>query len=110
MTHDERSERDETRRALAGYRAPPPMPAGAIWAGIEDGLAKPEPGVVPLAPWTRRIRPWLAPALAASLVAFLAGAGVGYGVARRGDAGPPHDRQVVVAAPETPVLYPVTWF
>jgi hypothetical protein len=109
MTHDDDRERDEMRRALAGYRPPPPMPAEAILAAVEQGLARPDPSVIPLTPW-RRARPRVAMALAASLVAFVAGTGVGYGVARRGGDDPPPDRQANAERPETPVLYRVTWF
>ena len=108
MTHDDR-ERDDLRRALDAYRTPPPMPGPAMWSAIQEGLARPEPGVVPLSPW-RRMRPRVVTALAASLVAFVAGTGVGYGVARRGDDPPSIDRQADAGPPETPVLYRVTWF
>ena len=108
MTHDDDRERDEIRRALGGYRAPPPMPAGEMWAAIERGMEEPDPSIIPLSPW-RRARPRLATALAASLVAFVAGTGVGYGVARRSD-DTPADRQANAEVPEKPVLYRVTWF
>lgn len=108
MRNDDR-ERDEIRRALDGYRTPPPMPDVEMWTAIEDGLARPDPGVIHLSPW-RRMRPRLVTALAASLVAFVAGTGVGYGVARRADDPPPIDRQADAGPPETPVLYRVTWF
>ena len=109
MTNDDDRERTEMGRALAGYRPPPQMPAEAMWSAIEQGLAEPDPAVIPLSAW-RRMRPRVVTALAASLVAFVAGTAVGYGVARRGDDGPPPDRQANAEAPETPVLHRITWF
>jgi hypothetical protein len=110
MTHDDDRAPDEVRRALAGYRPPPPMPADEVWAAIEQGLAAPDPAVIPLSPWTRRIRPRLVTALAASLALFIAGTGVGFGVARAREDGPRSERRADAATPESPVLYRVTWF
>lgn len=110
MTHDDDRAPDEVRRALAGYRTPPPMPADEMWAGIERGLASPDPAVVPLSPWTRRIRPRLVTALAASLALFVAGTGVGFGVASLRDADVFVEWWADDGAPEPPVLYRVTWF
>ena len=107
MTHDDDRAPDEVRRALAGYRPPPPMPAQEMWAAIEQGLASPGPGVIPLSPWARRIRPRLVTALAASVALFIAGTGVGFGVARARDDGA---AERTADAAESPVLYRVTWF
>jgi hypothetical protein len=108
MTHDDDRPPDSVRRALAGYRPPPPMPADEMWAAIEAGVDSDDPHPpIPLSPWTRRIRPRVMTALAASLALFVAGTGVGFGVARARDDAP------AVAdggAAETPVLYRVTWF
>ncbi|HEX2079079.1 MAG TPA: hypothetical protein VHG08_15250 [Longimicrobium sp.] len=108
MTHDDDRAPDEVRRALAGYRPPPPMPADEIWTGIEQGLASPDPAVIPLSPWTRRIRPRLVTAVAASLALFVAGTGVGFGVARAREEAPAPEH--VAAARAGAVLYRVTWF
>ena len=110
MTHDDDRAPDELRRALAGYRPPPPMPADEIWAGIESGMEAPDVNPpIPLSPWARRIRPRVVTALAASLALFIAGTGVGFGVARaRDDAAP--ERMADGGAAEAPVLYRVTWF
>jgi hypothetical protein len=110
MTHDDDRAPDELRRALAGYRPPPPMPADEMWAAIEAGAdsAVPHPPI-PLSPWTRRIRPRVVTALAASLALFVAGTGVGFGVARARD-DVPAERRAASAAAEAPVLYRVTWF
>jgi hypothetical protein len=110
MTHDDDRTPDEVRRALAGYRPPPRMPADEVWAAIEQGLASSDPTVIPLSPWTRRIRPRLVTALAASLALFVAGTGVGFGVARARDEAPSAERRADAGAPESPVLYRVTWF
>jgi hypothetical protein len=107
MTHDDDRAPDEVRRALAGYRPPPPMPGDEMWAAIQRGLDAPEPGVVPLSPWTRRIRPRLVTALAASLALFVTGTGVGFGVARARADG---EAERTADAAEPPVLYRVTWF
>jgi hypothetical protein len=109
MNHDDDRAPDEVRRALAGYRPPPPMPAEEMWNAIEAGMdaADPHPPI-PLSPWTRRIRPRVVTALAASLALFIAGSGVGYGVARARDDAP--ERIADAGAAETPVLYRVTWF
>lgn len=109
MTHDDDRASDEVRRALAGYRPPPPMPAEEMWAVIQQGLASPDHGVIPLSPWTRRIRPRLVTALAASLALFIAGTGVGFGVARARDDGTAQ-RRADAGTAESPVLYRVTWF
>lgn len=108
MTHDDDRAPDEVRRTLAGYRTPPPMPADEMWAAIEQGMASPDSAAIPLSPWTRRIRPRLVTAVAASLALFVAGTGVGFGVARARDEAP--ERRVDVGAAESPVLYRVTWF
>jgi hypothetical protein len=110
MTDDARTP-DEVRRALAGYRPPPPMPAEEMWAAIEAGIGAADPHPpIPLSPWTRRIRPRVVTALAASLALFIAGTGVGFGVARARDDGAAEERIADAGAPETPVLYRVTWF
>jgi hypothetical protein len=110
MTRDDDRAPDEVRRALAGYRPPPPMPADEMWAAIESGMGAADPHPpIPLSPWTRRIRPRVVTALAASLALFVAGTGVGFGVARaRDDA--PAERGADGGAAEAPVLYRVTWF
>lgn len=111
MTHDDDRVRDEIRRGLAGYRPPPPMPADQVWAAIEAGLDSADSNPpIPLSPWTRRIRPRVVTALAASLALFIAGTGVGFGVARARDDAPAEGRTADAGAPETPVLYRVTWF
>jgi hypothetical protein len=109
MTHDDDRAPDELRRALAGYRPPPAMPAEEMWSAIEAGIqaADPHPPI-PLSPWTRRIRPRVITALAASLALFVAGSGVGYGVARARDNAP--ERIADVGEAQAPVLYRVTWF
>jgi hypothetical protein len=110
MTNDDDRAR-EIDRALRAYRTPPPMPAGDMWAAIEAGLASSGPAVVPLSPWGRRIRPRLVTALAASLALFVAGTGVGFGVARWGGDADAAERLADGPAPEqTAVLYRVTWF
>lgn len=110
MTRDDDRAPDEVRRALAGYRPPPPIPADEMWGAIEAGMGAADPHPpIPLSPWTRRIRPRVVTALAASLALFVAGTGVGFGVARaREDA--PAERRTDGGAAETPVLYRVTWF
>ncbi|HEX2208058.1 MAG TPA: hypothetical protein VHG93_10285 [Longimicrobium sp.] len=108
MTRDDDRLPDELRRALAGYRPPPPLPAREVWAAIEAGLESPDSAVIRLSPWRRRIRPRLVTALAASLALFVAGTGVGFGVARARDEASAA-RQAEGGAPET-VLYRVTWF
>ncbi len=110
MTHDDDRAPDEVRRALAGYRTPPPLPADEVWAGIEQGLAAPYPAAIPLSPWTRRIRPRLVTAVAASLALFVAGTGVGFGVARAREDAPAAERSADAGTAESPVLYRVTWF
>jgi hypothetical protein len=113
MTHDDDRARDEEiRRALAGYRPPPPMPADAMWSAVAAGMEAGDPHPpIPLSAWTRRIRPRVVTALAASLVLFIAGTGVGFGVARARDDAPAGEaRRGDAGAPETPVLYRVTWF
>jgi hypothetical protein len=109
MTHDD--DRD-IHRALGSYRTPPPMPAEEMWAAVEAGLASADPPPpLPLSPWGRRIRPRLVTALAASLALFVAGTGVGFGVARLRDDGPAGaERQAEGPAAEKAVLYRVTWF
>lgn len=111
MDDDDRAP-DELRRALSGYRAPPPLPADAVWAAVEAGMGAADPHPpIPLSPWTRRIRPRVVTALAASLALFVAGTGVGFGVARARDDGPAAEgRRAAAGAAETPVLYRVTWF
>ena len=112
MMEDDDRAPAELRRALAGYRAPPPMPAAAVWEAIEErmGAADPHPPI-PLSPWTRRIRPRVVTALAASLALFIAGTGVGFGVARARDDGPAAEgRRADAGAAQAPVLYRVTWF
>lgn len=108
MTHDDDRAPDEVRRALSGYRTPPPMPADEVWAAIERGLASPDPSVIPLSPWTRRIRPRLVTAVAASLALFVAGTGVGFGVARAREDAPAQEH--AAASRPGAVLYRVTWF
>lgn len=112
MTHDDGREPD-LQRALRGYRAPPPMPAEEMWAAIQAGLAADaSPPPLPLSPWARRIRPRLVTALAASLALFVAGTGVGFGVAARwGDDGGAAERVADGDEHgERAVLYRVTWF
>lgn len=112
MTDDEDRAR-ELERALGGYRAPPPMPAEEIWAAIEAGLAAnplADAAVIPLSPWARRIRPRVVTALAASLALFVAGTGVGWGVARLGEDGGAAERVADGPPAEKAVLYRVTWF
>lgn len=110
MTRDDDRAPDDLRRALAGYRPPPPMPAEEMWAAIDRGLASPDPAVISLSPWARRIRPRLVTALAASVALFIAGTGVGFGVARARDDGSATERRADGGAAESPVLYRVTWF
>jgi hypothetical protein len=110
MTHDDDRAPNEVRRALAGYRPPPPMPADEMWGAIEQGLASADPAVIPLSPWRRRIRPRLVTALAASVALFIAGTGVGFGVARVREDGAAAERRANGGAAESPVLYRVTWF
>lgn len=110
MTDDDRAP-DEVRRALAGYRPPPPMPADEMWAAIQAGMESADPHPpIPLSRWTRRIRPRLVTALAASLALFIAGTGVGFGVARARDDGRAAERIADSGAAQAPVLYRVTWF
>jgi hypothetical protein len=109
MTHDDDRAPDYLRRALAGYRAPPPVPGEEMWAAIERGLESPDPDVIALSPWTRRIRPRLVTAVAASLALFVTGTGVGFGVARARADGAAAERTAEAGA-ESPVLYRVTWF
>ncbi|WP_420129630.1 hypothetical protein [Longimicrobium sp.] len=111
MIHDDDRAPDEVRRALAGYRPPPPMPADEMWAAIQTGTGAADPHPpIPLSPWTRRIRPRVVTALAASLALFIAGTGVGFGVARARDDGDAPERIADGGAAEAPVLYRVTWF
>lgn len=111
MTDNDDRAPDEVRRALAGYRLPPPMPADEMWGAIEAGMGAADPHPpIPLSRWTRRIRPRVVTALAASLALFIAGTGVGFGVARARDDGAAAERRADGGAAEAPVLYRVTWF
>ena len=111
MTNDDDRAR-ELERALGAYRAPPAMPAEEMWAAIQAGLAADahDPAVIPLSPWGRRIRPRVVTALAASLALFIAGTGVGWGVARLGEDGDASRRVAEGPPAEKAVLYRVTWF